>query len=115
MLSLEYLVAQDQGWQVIAGQGPIVIPQSLAGIAFGSRVYDTPRDDSDYDVGVVVREIPAAVEAARLEKELHHATALPVRVFWATPAGLAWKQTLDPVVFDVVHRGGLLWGSVEPW
>lgn len=115
MVSLKQLVARDPGWLVMASQGPAAIPQSLAGIAFGSRVYGVTRDDSDYDVGVVVPAIPASVETAQLEERLRGATGLPVRLFWATPQGLVWKQSLDPIVFDVVHRSGLLWGSVEPW
>lgn len=109
------LADKDPGWAAIARVGPSVVSDSIAGIAFGSRVTGNSRSDSDYDLGVIVPRIPQMVHTNRVERALQVGTRLPVHIFWMTPEGIAWKQPLDIATYNLVHRGIVLWGVLGPW
>ena len=106
----------DPEWAVIAHHGAILFPNSLAGLAFGSRVIGSARPDSDYDIAIVMSEVPDRSYREEGEYRFRERVHLPVSVFWTTPHGLDQYQTLDIVTFSVVHHSVRLWGPVElPW
>lgn len=109
------LVDKDPGWGAIIHVGPSIAADSIAGIAFGSRVTGVSRSESDYDLGVIVPRAPELVRTIRMERIMQGKTQLPVHIFWMTPEGIAWKQPLDIAVYNLVHRGILLWGTLGPW
>ncbi len=109
------LIDKDHGWATISRIGPSVIPDSIAGIAFGSRVTGNPRPNSDYDLGIIVPRIPQLVHTSRIERAFQVETRLSVHIFWMTPEGIAWKQPLDIATYNLVHRGIVLWGVLGPW
>ena len=80
--------SQTAPWAKISFWGPRIITNSLAGVAFGSRVAGDFGPRSDYDLAVVVLSMPDQKEIRRLNSTLKTKTGLPVDLFFATPHGI---------------------------
>jgi hypothetical protein len=61
-----------------------------------------------------LREELLAVEE-EIKSALQEETGQRIDLFFATPAGIQAKKTLDPMVFSLVRTGRLLWGELGEW
>jgi len=87
--------------------------QSL--VLYGSYVYGTPRPDSDVDLMLVYEDVTAEQHKALEELTLDLYDERPrVHLMLYTAADLAKNNGVDPLLYNVSHRGILLEGVPVP-
>ncbi len=110
-------MAQDwpiNQWAKIANFGPQTI-NSIAGIAYGSRITDKYGSESDYDLAVIIPAMPNKEEIRWAKRILEEKTGLSIDLFFASPAGIQARKTMDPMIHSLLKTGQLLWGELGDW